>query len=146
MRLKWNCSLVNFITVLKYTSNKKVNDHGRAIICGYVTKEDEETLLYKNVGNTFCKIELEEEKKKTTLFAGLVESVRIEKQGDTRKAEITLTGGTKLLEGIERTRTFQNKTMTYEQILQTVEKNYESSMHLVNYPPPKGSELVTAQS
>ena len=82
MRLKWNCSLVNFITVLKYTSNKKVNDHGRAIICGYVTKEDEETLLYKNVGNTFCKIELEEEKKKTTLFAGLVESVRIEKQGD----------------------------------------------------------------
>ncbi len=129
--LKWNCSLVNFITVLKYTSNKKVNDHGRAIICGYVTKEDEETLLYKNVGNTFCKIELEEEKKKTTLFAGLVESVRIEKQGDTRKAEITLTGGTKLLEGIERTRTFQNKTMTYEQILQTVEKNYESSMHLM---------------
>lgn len=129
--LKWNCSLVDFITVLHYTSNKKVNEHGHAKICGYIRKEEEETLLYKNGGNTFCKIELEEEEKNTTLFAGLVKAIRIDKQGDVRKAEITLTGGTKLLEGVERTRTFQNKAMTYEQILQAIEKNYEYPMHLM---------------
>lgn len=132
MSLKWNCSFIKFITVLEYHAHKEVNQHGYAMICGYIPNREEEAFFSNYTGNTFGKIELEEGEQRTTLFAGLIESIQMEQQGEVIKASIRLTGGTRLFEGMERIRTFQNKGMTYEEILGTVEKAYGHSMHLMN--------------
>jgi hypothetical protein len=117
-------SSLDFVSVTECRIIKEVNDHGTAVISGIIDKKDEQHVTRMALCNSSEQI-LTMDDKEQVVFSGIIESVRVDVQGEIRLVTIRLTGGTKLLDVTERTRTFQNKSMTYEQLLSSVESKYE---------------------
>lgn len=126
--VKVELSLVNFLTILDCKISKKVNEHGHAVIIGYIQGEDEENLIQRSTDIQFANIKLKDESGNIhVLFSGLVTSVRVEQVNGLKKAEVKLMGGTRLMESIPHIKTFQNKLMTYEQLLMKVDSETGAS-------------------
>ena len=116
-------SILKFIDIIDCKITKEVNEHGRAMIVGHIQSDEEAKLLKEQ--ESFASISfLDESKESHVLFTGVIESIAIETESKVKKATITLTGATRLLDLMERTRSFQNGATTYEKVIKTVGKGY----------------------
>lgn len=130
---KMELSMVHFLTIQDVTIRKKLNEHGTAVIKGIIDKSDEESVLSTAEGNRFAKLSIENEKGKTkTVFAGIVESVQVASEGNLKQATVKLVGATRLLECASHTRTFQNKAMTYGELVRSIETGYDDIKHIMH--------------
>lgn len=134
---------LNFLSITECRIVKKLNNHGKAVICGIIDKKDEQQVIRMAVANSLEQIIVNEEEQKV-LFSGIIESAKVDVKGDLRIATIHLTGATKLLDQKERIRTFQNRSMTYEHLLKTVLSSYKMASHYpgVNTGKPIGDMIV----
>jgi len=126
-------SMVNFIDIMECSIDKDVNEHGNAVISGHIQNGDEAGLLESSSEERWATITVKDEQEKTqVIFAGVVESIKIQTETGVKKATITLSGGTKLLDRKEHSRTFQNGEMTYEGVLKAVESSYPFVQHILH--------------
>lgn len=124
-------SMVDFISVLDVHVWKKVNEHGYAKIKGIIADKDE-TVLFRNAeSDEYAVLAIEDDDGNTkNIFAGIVKHIQVENVGGVKTAEIQLQGATKLMDSKKHTRTFQNKGMSYEQMLDIVNADYRKIMYL----------------
>lgn len=130
---KVKLSMVDFLTIQDVTIRKKCNEHGMAIIKGIIVISDEESVLSVTDGNRYAKLSIENEKgEMKTVFAGIVESVQVASEGNLKQAIIKLVGATRLLECVSHTRTFQNKDMTYGELIKSIETGFDDIKHIMH--------------
>lgn len=124
---------VHLICIKECTIVKKVNAHGYAVIGGIIENEEEENLFKIAESKQFTKlIGIEEMGESKVLFTGIIGNLEIIKEGGLKFAQIKLLSGTRLLEGKLLTRTFQNKNLTYQDLLKMIEKDYTKINHLMH--------------
>lgn len=122
--IKIATSLVKLINVLECRIDKKINCHGSAVITGHIKSNKEEELVRKLYGETTWGnlTIMDENGKEEEIFSGIVKSAEIEYVGGLKKVTICLVGNTLLLDCKKRTRTFQDQSMTYDEVLTSAEK------------------------
>lgn len=90
-------------------------------------------------GDCFANITITDEKgKEEEIFYGIVEKAEIFTVGGLKKITLCLAGSTKLLDCMERNRTFQDRNMTYDSLLGKAEKE-NGAKHLMRV----GREEIT---
>ena len=125
-------SLVKLITVEECTIHKKVNEHGSAVIRGVIRSDKEADLLQCGDSLRYASIDIIDDKKEShPLFTGLIESVSIQTKAGVKIATVCLVGATRLLDLKERTRTFQDESMTYGNLMKRIETNYTDIMYKI---------------
>lgn len=112
-------SLVSLLDVLECTIEKKINGHGKAVISGHIENSREKKVMEQiKKGDCSAHIRIRSEKgKEEEIFNGIVQKAEIQTIGGLKKISIQLAGATVLLDCKERTRTFQDKSMTYDTLL-----------------------------
>lgn len=130
--VKISTSLVSLLDILECTIEKKINEHGKAVISGHIKSNKEEKVMEKlKMGDCFANITItDEDGKEEEVFYGLVQKAEILTVGGLKKITIHMAGSTMLLDCKERTRTFQDKNMTYDMLLGKAEKE-NSAKHLM---------------
>lgn len=130
--VKINTSLVTLLDVLECTIEKKINEHGMAVISGHIKSNKEEKVMEKlKKGDCFANILItDEEGKEEEVFYGIVQKAETLTVGGLKKITIYMKGSTVLLDCKERTRTFQDKNMTYDTLLSQAEKENDAK-HLM---------------
>lgn len=126
-------SLVNFLSIRSVEIHKKVNEHGYAKITGIIENSEENTLIQKTETEEYAVLSISDENNSTkNIFAGVIEQVEIENTGGVKAATIILNGATRLLDGMRKTRTYQNAILNYGQILDEIKASYSKAVYLLN--------------
>lgn len=111
--------LIPFISITVCNISKQMNQHGRAHVVGVIQDKDEEECLRTATSDSYVKIiALNEENSREIIFVGIVEKIEIE-SGSSKTVYVDLVTGTRQIDLQERTRTFQNVGVTYDNILQS---------------------------
>lgn len=127
---KINLSSLKFISITECTIIKDMNNHGSAKVSGIIDESDEKEIMSIITDEDMQQIILTDDKdKEIVLFTGIIESARIDVEGELYIASVKLAGGTKMLDVIEKTRTFQDKYMTYEQLLKVLDNECDDADH-----------------
>ncbi len=125
-------SLVNFIDIMECRITKKVNNHGSAVIKGHIEEKAEGPLLQDTAEIRSASLSIQDEEGESqVIFAGIVESIAVRTEAGVKCAAVTLTGATRLLDGKERTRTFQNASMTYDGVMKQVAGTYPGLQYIM---------------
>lgn len=129
--VKLELSLLSFQTILDVRIEKRVGEHGYAKITG-IMEEAEESKAFSSVREEcFASLFIRtEDGAKVSIFSGVVESFSVRKDGDVRIAVATLTGGTRLLEGVPKTKTYQDTAMSYEKLISSLDQKYNKCSHI----------------
>lgn len=128
---KLELSLLAFKAILDVQIVKRVNEHGSATITGIIDETEESKAFSDVKEECFATLSiLSEEDGRSGIFSGVVESFRVRTEGNVRTAVVTLTGGTRLLEGIPKTRTFQNTAISYEELISSIDQDYSRCGHM----------------
>lgn len=115
------------LTVVSYKGIKQVNDHGEVNIEGIIPFNMLEK--YLNLAKKEKKVKITAEEmgdEQHTLLYGYLTDFNIAVVGHTATMKIQIKTGTYLMEQRCHTRTFQNKDITYKQVLTTCNKLYDN--------------------
>lgn len=142
--VKIEISLLPLLNVLECTIEKKVNHHGSAKITGHIEESREKEFMRQLCQeHTWTSVWIiDEEGKKEEIFAGIVEEGQIIQEGGLKLVSLTLIGSTFLLDCEERTRTFQNGEMTYDELLSQTEQEQEASHIMRNGGEKRINDIV----
>lgn len=113
------------LRILNYESIQAVNEHARAKIRGNIPFERREDYIKAGRLTTWVQVMVVSEKKERILFYGVIEQLQIETRNRTCMAEIRLCSGTRLMDFEAHTRSFQNKKLTYQGLLDVCSQGYE---------------------
>ena len=137
---------ITFVDILDCNIEKVVNEHGKAEICGHIDKSLEGKILDLATDNSYVTLEaVDENGESTPIFSGIINNIEIEIYGDLRKLNVELVGSTYLLDLIERNRSFQDETMTYEDVLNCVNSNYQEITNRINQNEKSKIENIIVQ-
>lgn len=113
--------IVKFTTIKECNIEVRVNSHGHGTIAGIVSYKDEDKLMELMHSEQIEQIVYEtEQNSQKVLFSGLIESVAVHKEGRLLEAKIVLTGATRQLDMVRKTRTFQDTSMSYGNLLECI--------------------------
>lgn len=117
--------IVDFKTVLDCNIYRGINQHGHAMIKGWIDNEQD---ILKQIGDiTFSNIYgVTEDGKVLTLFSGIIDSITQKIMSGGFECSIALIGITKLMDMNIVTRSFQKLSLTYSQIVEKVCKKYNA--------------------
>lgn len=113
-------SEIDFLSILECKIEKKVNHHGVAKIVGLVKDNTEKELMKLACTEKYLHVVAISKTKKKCIFTGIIENMEME-IGINRIVTFYLVTGTKLLDLKNRTRTFQDESMSYKEILKSNE-------------------------
>lgn len=121
-------SPVEFLDILELQMDEEVNCHGKLIISGYITDEQEEEYLGLLTGDVWEQIQMiGKEGEVQTLFSGIVTDFSVIHKNDQRKLTLEIMSGSFLMDEKKHLRSFQNPAMKYEQIFDEITANYKES-------------------
>lgn len=119
---------LQFIELSELRVSREINEHGTAVISGYIADEDEQIYSNQLTGDVWEKIEqIGKDGEVQTLFWGIVTGFSIESRKDQKKMTLELTTGTCFMDLKPHFRTFQDPTVTYENIFEQITSTYENS-------------------
>lgn len=104
---------------------KKVNEHGRAYIKGYISSEEEKKYLDLASSEPTVQIEaVSEEGECAVIFSGLMKDCRIRNSNQVLTMELSLVTHTWLMDLRLSIRSFQTPGMPYQQLFDTIAGSY----------------------
>ena len=104
---------------------KKVNEHGRAYIKGYISSEEEKKYLALASSEPTVQIEaVSEEGECAVIFSGLMKDCRIRNRNQVLTMELSLVTHTWLMDLRPSIRSFQTPGMPYQQLFDTIAGSY----------------------
>ncbi|WP_024292940.1 phage baseplate assembly protein V [Lacrimispora indolis] len=117
---------LQFIEIRELKVSREINEHGTAVISGYIADQDEEIYVKQLTGDVWEKIEeVGKEGEAKILFWGIVTGFSIESMKDQKKMTLEITTGTCFMDLKPYFRTFQDSTVTYEKIFEQITGTYE---------------------
>lgn len=119
---------VAFLDILELRQEEEINQHGRMIISGHISDDQEEEylgLLTGKVWETVQAVGMDGEVK--TLFTGIVTDFSVSVLNDQRKLTLELMTGSILMDEKKHFRSYQNPSVTYEQIFRETAVGYADS-------------------
>lgn len=116
---------INMISVLDVEVYKGVNEHGYAKVKGVIDSQNEDALVQAFKQSTYTQVViLDEDKSARVLFCGMITEFEIESEGFSKTVEVKMVGATYFMDCIVKTKSFQDKAMTYEELFQNVNNSY----------------------
>lgn len=118
-------SPVAFLDILELRVDEEINQHGTLIISGYISDEDEEKYLGILTDDVWEKVQLlSKDGNIETMFIGIVTDFAITYINDQKRLTLEVMTGSCLLDGAKHLRSFQNPSMTYEDIFKQITAEY----------------------
>lgn len=128
-------SPLEFLNILELQIEEEVNCHGKMVISGYITDEQEEAYLGMLTGEVWEQIRMiGREGEVQILFYGIVTDFSVIYCNDQKKLTLEIMSGSVLMDGKRHLRSFQNPVMTYGQILKKIAEEYRESGIVFNEP------------
>lgn len=126
---------LQFLEIRELKVSREINEHGTAVISGYIADKDEEIYIKQLTGDVWEKIEeVGKDGETQTLIWGIVTGFSIESMKDQKKMTLEITTGTCFMDLKPHFRTFQDSTVTYEKIFEKITGTYENSGLIKNRP------------
>ena len=119
---------VVFLDILELQEEEEINQHGRMFISGHISDDQEEEylgLLTGKVWETVQAVGMDGEVK--TLFTGLVTDFTVSMLNDQKKLTLELMTGSILMDEKKHFRSYQDPSVTYEQIFRETVAGYADS-------------------
>ena len=130
---------VTFLDIMELRIEEEVNRHGRAVLSGYITDEQEEEYLGLLTGNVWESVQAVGKNGETRiLFIGIVTDFSISRINDQRKLTLELMTGSCLMDEKTHLRSYQNISVTYEEIFKKIMKSYADAA--VSFSKPYGKK------
>lgn len=126
------------INLLKCDILREVNQHFTAEVSGYVPEETEVTDLIEQANNGACISILEENDNPTIIFKGYIEDVQVFTENSLKKLTFRAVTRSKLLDQKRMTRTFQDETQLFKDVLNFIADNNDKTAFIY----PKGDECT----
>ncbi len=121
-------SPLEFLNILELQIEEEVNCHGKMVISGYISDEQEEEYLGMLTGEVWEQVRMVgKEGEIQILFHGIVTDFSVTYCNDQRKLSLEIMSGSVLMDGKRHLRSFQNPSMAYGQILKEIATEYRDS-------------------
>lgn len=104
---------------------QQMNEHGTLYVKALLSNDQKDSYVERCTGdNSICLTCLLEDGSEAVFFQGLVSDIRVENAGETYCMEVRAVSYSCLLDIEKRTRTFQQKNMSYEMLMEQVSAGY----------------------
>lgn len=111
----------SFLSYEKIEICLEPNEHGKAIVVGVILEENEKEYVSLAIADTNVSIfAIDDTQTTVPLFTGVIEDFTIYSESGLRKLKILLVTASIKMDMVEITRTFQNETSTYHELLQFI--------------------------
>lgn len=121
-----------FIDVLRCDIHKPVNDHATAHISGHISSGMEDQYVTMSLNGVQAAIHACDDSsgEDKVIFYGIVQNVSINSENDGKTLEVDLISSTYLMDNCPHSRTFQDASMTYDNMLNQIANTYDDSVIL----------------
>lgn len=117
----------SLLDVLECRGEIGANCHGYMLIRGHISKDKEQEYLQLLVKEVWATVKIYDENGEMgILFSGIVTEGCVEVENDLKTLRIKINTGSYLTDINEHTRTFQNKEIPYESVMEVLMKSYSS--------------------
>ena len=108
---------------------EEVNEHGTMTITGFIEDEMEENYLHLLTGNVWERVEkVGKDGERQTLFWGIVTDFSINSEYHQKQMTLKISSGSWLLDQEKHFRTYQDNTVTYEDIFRKISGDTRTQM------------------
>lgn len=128
--------------ITDFTLTEEVNEHGHCVIKGIIADGSQDKLVLEKRNGDTVRVFLNDG---TTLFYGIMEEISVYQDGDLYKAEIKLISATYFMDIDKKSRSFQDKKQTYEEILKLITGAYNGADILDNVSKGKAIQSLIVQ-
>lgn len=113
------------VSLQKLSITKQMNEHARMKFTGIVDEEKKDSYVRLSGSDTLVEIsQVDEERGTSVLFSGLILSVSVTANGGVYTLEVEGISHTHDLDVRRKSRSFQNHSMTYPQLLDAIASDY----------------------
>lgn len=113
------------VTLLDVTVKKAINDHSRMTFTGIVPEEVKDSYVSMTGSETPVKLSyIDKQGEDVTLFYGMVLNIEIKAVNDVYYLEVEAVSYSYLLDRKRKSRSFQNKAMTYKELAKKIGEDY----------------------
>jgi phage baseplate assembly protein gpV len=135
-----------FISVLYMSINQKMNEHCIVSFRGRVLEEKKDEYIDSMNSNTAIDITVKDkEGKESSIFKGKISNLKIENSGGVYEVIGEAVSHTKDLDIKLKSRSFQNKDMSYDTLFKDISGEYSGSRYIDNYSKGKKIGKFTMQ-
>lgn len=114
-----------FVKISDLKIERKINDHAKLYIKGIIDSEKGDKYVESANDESFIKVSVKDDKNDIKdLFQGIVTSIGINASNDIKILEIEALSSTFLMDINKKSRTFQNESSTYRNIIDFVNSSY----------------------
>lgn len=113
----------HFINFLKIDVDKRPNEHPTAVVVGHISDEDDSCVERSQAGQKFLITAKDDSGADKIIFNGIVQEAYVTTQNDLRYLTVKGIANTIYMDIDKKTRTFQDKSMTYSQVTGVLEQD-----------------------
>lgn len=137
-------SPVAFLDILELRQEEEINRHGRMVISGHISDEQEEECLGLLTGEVWELVQaVGMDGEIRTLFTGIVSDFSISMADGQRRLTLELMTGSSLMDKKKHFRSYQDPAVAYEQIFREIMSGYTDSAVSFSRPYSEASgELI----
>lgn len=118
----------DILEILSYEATEMPNEHGKVSLRAAIKNDKEQEYLSLAKKTSWVEISAEDgQGNETILFYGVLQRMKIEKEGNYSVMSIELASGTVLLEDQVHLRSFQKTGLTYRDLLEVCNEDYEDA-------------------
>ena len=120
----------DFISFKSITIDKEINCHSCATVVGIISGDVTEEYAELLMGELWVEIEaVGEYGERETLMKGIVTEFSIDHEAHQNVLSLTIQSGTYLMDVSKGFRTFQNASISYDDVLNVIDERYQSTAH-----------------
>lgn len=136
--------------IMEFHLIEQVNEHGFCTIKGIVADGQEDVLVKNAKGQETVRVYLEETdasgaKKKTDIFCGFIHQLSVFQEGELYQFHLELISSSYILDMKKQSRSYQNKDMTYLQLIQGIVQAYSGGAVFDSVADGKTTDTVIVQ-
>lgn len=125
---KIRISYFDFVTIEKLEIDRKIGEHASARLRGIISDEDVEDYRRLLLQKIWVEITAEDENQMMkVLMIGIIAGFSLEKRQHEYVLELILKSGTYLMDGSRHFRSFQDKSLTYLDVMNRINEPYSES-------------------
>lgn len=116
---------VEFLDILELQREEEVNQHGRMVLSGHITDEQEEEYLGLLTGSVWETVRaVGDDGEEKTIFSGIITDFSITEINDHKKMTLEMMTGSSLMDEKKHFRSYQNPMLTYGDIFKMILADY----------------------
>ena len=122
-----------FLTILSLSINKEINNHACAVVSGLISDENATDYRDKLMQDIWVQIlAFDESGQSKIILNGIVAGFTMDCISTQKTLTLKIMSGTWLMDGRPHFRTFQNTSLTYSKIMETINQGYTDSDFIGN--------------